>query len=218
MQIRCCRRLICATTVLLSATPFFSVSLASSHTDHWHEALGVRGDEQHVRRSTGFAAGVVRTATPPQGWRSWNWFMCNITQDIMTAQVWCELTNRPYASFHLQCTRVPLSCNQCTDDLTRKVQWQHADHLPAQYDCIHAVSGQARRCLLAGTSFLPRGALTHLHAYGKVVPDQQQAPPSHHLWPLVSAIASVPTPTSLALRISPHVRFCCSRLTVAIAS
>jgi hypothetical protein len=131
MQTRCCRRLICATTVLLSATPFFSVSLASSHTDHWHEAPSVHGDEQHVRRSTGFAAGVVRTATPPQGWRSWNWFMCNITQDIMTAQVWCELTNRPNASYHISLAMHSCaSLNQCTD-LTSKVHWQQIASLPS---------------------------------------------------------------------------------------
>ena len=30
-----------------------------------------------------FAPGIVRHATPPMGWRSWNKWECEITQEIM---------------------------------------------------------------------------------------------------------------------------------------
>ena len=32
------------------------------------------------------AAGVARPALPPMGWRSWNWFACNVNQTIMERQ------------------------------------------------------------------------------------------------------------------------------------
>lgn len=34
----------------------------------------------------GFAPGVERPPLPPMGWRSWNWFRCNIDQETMEAQ------------------------------------------------------------------------------------------------------------------------------------
>ncbi len=33
------------------------------------------------------AAGVARPALPPMGWRSWNWFMCDIDQATMVSQI-----------------------------------------------------------------------------------------------------------------------------------
>jgi alpha-galactosidase len=33
-----------------------------------------------------FAPGIYRPPLPPMGWRSWNWFACNIDQQIMGAQ------------------------------------------------------------------------------------------------------------------------------------
>ena len=35
----------------------------------------------------GFAAGIVRPVAPPLGWRSWNFFQCNISQAVMQAQM-----------------------------------------------------------------------------------------------------------------------------------
>jgi hypothetical protein len=35
----------------------------------------------------GFASGIVRPASPPRGWRSWNFFQCNISQAVMQAQM-----------------------------------------------------------------------------------------------------------------------------------
>jgi hypothetical protein len=35
----------------------------------------------------GFAKGVFRPSAPPMGWRSWNFFMCEIDQRTMQRQV-----------------------------------------------------------------------------------------------------------------------------------
>ena len=35
----------------------------------------------------GFAKGIARPQSPPMGWRSWNFFQCNINQSVMEAQM-----------------------------------------------------------------------------------------------------------------------------------
>ena len=35
--------------------------------------------------AAGFAKGIARPDSPPMGWRSWNFFQCNINQRIMEA-------------------------------------------------------------------------------------------------------------------------------------
>ena len=37
--------------------------------------------------SAAFAPGIVRSESPPMGWRSWNWYQCNISEVVMKAQV-----------------------------------------------------------------------------------------------------------------------------------
>ena len=37
--------------------------------------------------AAGFAKGIARPDSPPMGWRSWNFFQCNINQRIMEAQM-----------------------------------------------------------------------------------------------------------------------------------
>ena len=34
-----------------------------------------------------FAKGIARPDSPPMGWRSWNFFQCNVNQSIMEAQM-----------------------------------------------------------------------------------------------------------------------------------
>ena len=37
--------------------------------------------------AAGFAKGIARPDSPPMGWRSWNFFQCNVNQSIMEAQM-----------------------------------------------------------------------------------------------------------------------------------
>ena len=45
-----------------------------------------------------FAAGITRPALPPMGWRSWNWFACNVNQTIMEQQAAAMATAPSWAS------------------------------------------------------------------------------------------------------------------------
>ena len=44
-----------------------------------------------------FAAGIARPALPTMGWRSWNWFACDIDQEIMERQAEAMVATPPWA-------------------------------------------------------------------------------------------------------------------------
>jgi hypothetical protein len=48
--------------------------------------------------SNEFAAGIARPQLPPMGWRSWNWFACNVDQTIMEAQAVAMTTPPSWAT------------------------------------------------------------------------------------------------------------------------
>jgi alpha-galactosidase len=50
----------------------------------------------------GFAPGIERPALPPMGWRSWNWFACDIDQSIMEAQAVAMATTPTWATKSLR--------------------------------------------------------------------------------------------------------------------
>jgi len=50
----------------------------------------------------GFAAGIVRPPLPPMGWRSWNWFACDVDQSIMEQQAAAMAATPPWATKSLR--------------------------------------------------------------------------------------------------------------------
>ena len=51
-----------------------------------------------ANRELGFAPGIARPQIPPMGWRSWNWFACDIDQTIMEKMVTAMTTAPPWAT------------------------------------------------------------------------------------------------------------------------
>ena len=68
----------CAVAAVQSA---LAVALAACAT--WFALLALLLEPAAAK----FAKGIARPDSPPMGWRSWNFFQCNVNQSIMEAQI-----------------------------------------------------------------------------------------------------------------------------------
>ena len=63
-----------------------------------HSLLGFGGGALRLKTlDEQFAAGIARPALPTMGWRSWNWFACDIDQEIMERQAEAMVATPPWA-------------------------------------------------------------------------------------------------------------------------
>ena len=151
----------------------------------------------------GFAAGIVRPPLPPMGWRSWNWFACDVDQSIMEQQAAAMAATPPWATKSLRqlgYTHIGLDdCWQsCIGESSASLQTnrQHRGHTgascigwPAAAAALHALlrpwrswPGRQRRPHVGRELQHPRPASEPPGSSPDTATATATAQPAHTLW------------------------------------